>query len=324
MPLFSTIEQIAGYVTISNANSNSSLPKQRLAEDEFIKPVIGDVLFAGLQDQVTTGPVTQVDLLDKVRLPLAFLAYYKELPLIHTIITDSGLRNVTNDKIQGAYRYQYENVLQHLENEGLAGLERLFEFLMANQGDYTDWVSSTAYARLNKNLIKTGIDFTKYYYLFQPNRTFFALQPVMQEVEDLFIKSIMGDTFFTYLKNVADPSDEEKIVIDLLKKAIANFTIFKAISKLSVRVRPEGFTVMIGTLDRSPQGEANASMLQLELLHQETYKDGNSYLDRAMVYLNANASVSVFADYFTSSYYLDPLAEKPCDINYHMRGLYAF
>lgn len=329
MPLFTTIGQIADYITVSNANSNSSLPKQRLAEEEFIIPVLGDVLFDSLQEQVTANNVDEASalLLNKVRMPLAFLSYFKELPLMHTIITDAGLRNVTNDKVQGAYRYQYEDVKQHLENEGMAGLERLFVFLMANKNDYPDWTESTAYARLNKNLIKTGAEFSQYYYLFQANRTFFALQPVMQEVEDLFIKSIIGDAYFTILKNLA-PGDTgmgagEIFVIDLLKKAIANFTIFKAISKLAVKVRPEGFTVMLAASDRTPQGENNAPAEQLELLYLETFKDGNAYLDRAVVFLNKNASLTVFADYFTSEFYKNPAIEV-CDINNNMQGLYAF
>src|SRR6185312_14388923 len=269
MPLFKTIQEIAQYITISSASTASPMPKSRGAEEDYIKPVLGDALFASLQTQVTTPPITDIDLLDKVRAALAYLIYYKELPLMHTIITESGLRNVTSDKIQGAYRYQYEATRQYLENEGLSALEKLYEYLMANVETYTTWQSSDAFTRLNKNLIKTGKDFSSYYYLFQPNRTFFALQPVMQEVEDFYIKSIIGDTFFSFLKDTTSLSPEEKNVVDMLKKAVANLTIHKAITKLAVKVRPEGFTVQLASTDRNPASENNAGADQLEQLHQE-------------------------------------------------------
>lgn len=323
MPLFKTIQEIAQYVTISSASTTSQLPKQRLAEEEYIRPVLGDALFDSLQDEVTTGQIVNDVLLDKVRMALAFLIYYKELPLMHTIITDSGLRTVTNDKIQGAYRYQYEGTRQHLENEGLAALERLYEYLMANADTLTDWKSSEAFTRLNKNLIKTGKEFSSYYYLFQPHRTFFALQPVMQEVEDFYIKSIMGDTFFTFLKDTVALSPEEKSLIDLLKKAVANLTIHKSIAKLSVKVRPEGFTVMLSSADRDPANENNAGAAQLEKLFQETYKDGNVYLNKAKTMMNSLASEEVFHDYFLSSFYQNPLT-KITDPNDAISGIYAF
>lgn len=322
MPLFKTIQEIAQYVTISSASTASPMPKQRLAEEDYIKPVLGDALFSSLQTQVTTGPITDTDLLDKVRFALAFLIYYKELPLMHTIITETGLRTVTNDKIQGAYRYQYEQTRQHLENEGLSALERLYEYLMANVATFPTWQSSDAYTRLNKNIIKTGKDFSSFYHLFQPHRTFYALQPVMQEVEDLYIKSVMDVTFFNYLKDAATPTAEEKFVIDLLKKAVANLTIHKSITKLAVKVRPEGFTVMLASNERSPASESNSGERQLEQLHLDTYRDGNAYLNRATAYLNLMASGSVFNDYFVSTYYVNPTTGIT-DRNDCITGIYS-
>ena len=323
MPLFKTIQEIAQYVTISSASTASPLPKQRLAEEEYIIPVLGNELFTSLQDEVTSGPIVNTALLDKVRMALSFLIYYKELPLMHTIITDSGLRTVTNDKIQGAYRYQYEQTRQHLENEGLAGLERLYEYLLANADNFPTWEASEAFARLNKNLIKTGKEFTSFYYLFQPNRTFFALQPVMQEVEDFYIKPMVGTAFFNFIRNTASLSVAETMVSDLLKKAVANLTIHKAIAKLAVKVRPEGLTVMLGSSERNPANETNAGSDQLSLLFNETYKDGNAYLNKAKAVLNNFASAEVFSDYFLSSYYLDPAIYIE-DANDYNTGIYVF
>jgi len=253
------------------------------------------------------------------------LMYYKELPFIHTLITDAGLRNVTNEKVQGAYRYQYEDLLQVCENEGLAGLERLFQYLYDNRDneDYTAWAESEAFSRMNKNLIRTGADFTRYFHLQHPHRTFFTLQPIVQEVEDLYIIPSIGKSFFDELKDATDPDEHQVKVLEMLRHAEANFTINKAIGKLSVKVRPEGFTVMLGSgSDRHPQSEASASDKQLANLQNDTAQDGNSYLTRAIKYLNDTASSEVLTTWFNSSLYKDPTATIT-NVNDTMKGAYV-
>lgn len=323
MPLFKRIQDVKKYLPISYSNTDSSLPKMQDAVDqEYLIPVLGAALFATLQAEADGALATPSALLKKVWAAAAPLYYYKELPFLHTQITDIGIKNVTTDKMQGAYRYQYEDILQQCENEGLAALENLYQFLWDNKATYTTWVSSTAYTRTNRNLIKTGVEFTGYYNLKHPHRTFYALQPIMQEVEDLYIISSIGQETFDALKDAASPSDAEAYVLKLLKKAVANLTIYKSISKLSVKILPEGLTIMLAATDRQPQGTASASAAQLEALKQDTWEDGNSYLKKALSYLNANASVSVFTTFFTSDFYKDP-AVTIDNVNDKMDGIFV-
>ncbi len=325
MPLFKTIEVVKRYIPVAYANASTSIPRmQKVAEDQYLKPLLGEDLFNTLQTEADDSPADPSDLLDKVWMAAAYLMYYKEMPFIHTLITDGGLKNVTTPNTQGAYRYQYEDMLQVCENEGLASLERVWEFLYAHREDedYTAWAASEAYARMNKNLIKTGAEFAQYYHLHQPHRTFYALQPIVQEVEDLFIIPAIGTAFFAELKDNATPSDEEAIVLKHLRKAIANFTIHKAIGKLSVKLSPEGFTVMLGGNDRQQQAEASANAQQLTNLQNDTAQDGNAYLNRAVKYLNDNASAELFATWFGSDLYKDPAAAVE-NVNAKLSGVYV-
>ncbi len=326
MPLFRQIKTIAQYITIADAVSDASLPKQVPAEEEYIIPVLGQALFTTLQTEADGNLTTPSALIKKAWAALAFLCYYDELPLMHARISDSGLKNVTNDKIQGAYRYQYEAVRSHCEDQGLAALERLFVFLLSdpNASYYTAWKASDAYKRLNKNLIKSGTDFSTYYHIYQPHRTFHCLQPILTEAEDLFITPTIGEAFFIELRDKATPSTDEKYVLELLKKAAANLTIFKSVGKLTVRLRAEGLTVMLSPTghDRADQGEENAPTSDKGRLEAESFKDGNEYLNRAVNYLNAKASNSVFATYFTSSLYKNP-ATTVKDINDCMEGIFV-
>jgi len=324
MPLFKKISQIAQYIPISDTISDTNVPKQFTAEQQFILPILGKDLLATLQTEADTIPPSPSAILQKVWQALAYLVYFKNAPYLHTRISESGFKNVTNDKIQGAYRYQYNDIKNNLEADGMTALEDLFNFLLENKDDYPDWTASDAYIRLNKNLIKSGSQFAAYYTISQPNRTFNALQPVLQEVEDMFIIPSIGRDFFEYLRDVAAPTNKEKEVLDLLRKAVANLTIHKAISKLTVAVKPEGLTVMLTAgVDAVSPGETNAPQPDKRNLQDETYRDGTAYLLRAVEYLNAYASVSIFPLFFSSSLYADPASEKT-NINDTLNAVFIF
>ena len=323
MPLFKNIKQIQQYLPVSYTNTDAVIPRQITTEQEFIIPIVGQALFDTLQTEANTVPPTPSALLQKVWQAMAFLLYFKNAPYLHTQISESGFKNVTNDKVQGAYRYQYEDIKENLQADGMAALEELLNFLIENKATYPLWTASTAYTRLNNNLIKTGGQFTRLYHLYQPNRTFNALQPVMQEVEDMFIVPSIGQAFFEYLRDVELISASEKVVVDLLQKAVANLTIHKCINKLSITIKPEGLTVLLGSgTDSTKPGESNAPETAKRNLQDETYRDGNAYLLRAVEYLNANASVSVFPLFFASSLYVNPATEK-VNINDTLGGVFV-
>jgi len=315
MPLFKQIAQIAKYIPISNTITNAQLPQQNTAEAEFIIPVLGQDLFEAMQTEANSIPGSPSALLQKVWAALAFFVYYKNAPYLYTRITESGFKHVTNENVQGAYKHQYYDVQNHMLADGYLALEQLFVFLLENKDDYPLWTGSEAYTRLNKNLIKTGTQFTRLYNIYQPNRTFNALQPIMQEVEDMYIVPSIGRAFFEYLRDAPTPTDAEKEVIDLLRKSIANFTIARAVTKLSITIMPEGVTVMqMAGIDSPVTGSANAPQPDKRMVQQDAERDGNAYLLRAVEYLNAYASVSVFPLFFASALYVNPATEK-VDIN---------
>lgn len=324
--LIKNIKQVRQYLPVSATDTDTAVPTmQAVSEQEYLLPVLGQVLLDTLQAEADTVPIPDpLSALMLKTLPAAvLLAYYKEMPFLHTKITSAGIRNITTDTMQGAYRYQYENLVQQCESIGLMYMESLFAFLIANKADYPDWASSTAFARLNKNLIKTGTEFKTYFTIQQPHRTFYALQPIMQEVEDMYIKKTIGADYFAELKDLDAPNDDEKAVQELLRKAIANLTINKSCSKLTVKISVDGFTVTLAPApDRAGNGENNAPEKQIMQLRQETERDGNNYLNDAKKYLDEHASLTVFANYFSSSKYIDRTAAVT-DANDTMQGVFA-
>lgn len=323
MPILKSITTVKQYLAVSNSNTDGSLPKmQAIAEQKYLLPVLGSTLLATLQIEADTLPSSPSPLLKLAQQAATFMGYYEELPFIDASITDAGLRSVTTDKMQGAYRYQKESIRQSLEDNGLYALELLYQYLMANTGTYTAWATSDAYKRMNRNIIKTGTDFTDMYHLAQPYRSFNAMQPLLQEVEDLILIPAMGESFYKDLVSKASPSTIEKDLIIILKKAAANITVHKACTKLSLAATPNGIMVMLGSADNQPQGQATGSLAQINTVAADCLRDGSNYLNQAIQFCNSNASVSILPLWFGSDKYKVP-GTVASSINGGLNGVFV-
>lgn len=314
MALISTTEQARQYVNINFINENASLPNITRAERRFIKPILGDTLYETML-AYTSGDNDKDALLALIRQALAPLAYWLELPTLHAELTESGLRTFANDNYQPAHRWEYEEVKAQLEEDGCWGIEYLLEYLIKNKTTFS-WDLPDKF----KSLFSSADDFNTYYTLQQPFRTYQSLRPIIQQIVDQYITTSIGDEFYEELRSKTSPNTEETVAIDLLKKAVANLTIMRAVAVLSVKFGADGFTVTLGSNTEKPaQGQQNSTDNQLSLLMRECERTGETYLMRLKEYLNKNASNSLFTTYKDSEYYSDPTVTKT-DINETLKG----
>jgi hypothetical protein len=304
MPLITDIATVKQYVKVMFNSSNASLADMTGAEIRFLVPILGQTLYAALLATPTTPPYD--DLAEYCKRAVAPLAYWTDLPTLQTQISDGSVGTFVSNNMQAAHRWEFEELSEALADKGCFALENLLQFLFDNAADYS-WT-----VPLNYDLIfLTGKEFNKYYNIYQPYRTFEMLRPLLREVEDQEIRSIIGDGFFEELRDNDAPNDDEKKVIELIKKAVASLTIKKAVERLPVKISAFGFTVMLSrNPDRAVQGEENAPTDQMSLLHTSVKKSGESYLVKLKDLLNANASDSVFATYFASDFYQAPIAPE--------------
>lgn len=302
-------ETVLEYVRINFINDNSSLPDFERAAQRYLVPIIGQDLYDALADDFESDP----PLLAKCRAVVAPLAYLMDLPIIHAQITDSGLKTASTENLQAAHRWEYNKIEEHLADKGAFAIEDLLKYLFANEAANLLWTDSEEYAEATSLIFKTAGEFNKYFRVYQPYRTFWALRAMILEAEDQYISSTIGEDFFTELKELDVPDANEKKAITLLKKATAQLAIVKAIEKLSVIITEKGFTVQLtaGNADAANAGDASAKDNQLSLLYSSCEKDGNNYLVKLQEFLNATASAALFTTYFNSEFYTAPPDEEP-------------
>lgn len=309
---------------IASVDSDSSLPDISEAEYTHIIPRIGKDLYNELHTAYTNNTLSpiQSELLKKIQKPLAAFAYYDDLAMQHAMITDAGVRRTTTDNMPSAYRWEFDGVKETLANKACQGMEALLEWLEDNKASFPTYVGSDAYSERNRFLINSAQDFSAHYRLDQKYRTYNALLTIMDDVEQLYINSLIGADFFAELKAETSPTALQKEVIGFLKKAICNFTINHAFEKNTVRITDQGASIYDRYADRGANDRSQPTPDMMNFTMQALQRDGQTYLKKAKKFLDTNASGSVLTTYFTSDYYTSPSTE-PVDHN-KGRGFFTF
>jgi hypothetical protein len=323
MPLITSIQQVKQVLRIASVDSDSSLPDIAEAEYTHIIPKIGKPLFNEILAAYVGNTLTsiQAQLLLKIQKPLAAFAYYDDLAMQHAMITDAGVRRTTTDNMPSAFRWEFDGVKDALAIKASQGMEALLEWLEDNKASFPIYTSSQAYTDRNRFLIKSAHDFNEYYRIDQKFRTYHALLTTMDDVEQLYINSLIGTAFFAQLKASA-ATTLEKEVVGYLKKAICHFTIHHAFEKQTVTMTEKGPSIYDRYADRGGSDRAQPTADMMTFTMNALQRDGQTYLKKAKKILDTNASGSVFATYFASDFYTSPTTER-VDHN-KGRGFFTF
>jgi hypothetical protein len=315
------------FVRINFINSTSSFPNWEVAEQRHLLPLIGDEMYAKLVAIAADNAANDQDkeLLKKARAIIVPIAYAIDLPFIQTQITDAGLRTISTDNMQASHRWEFNEAREGLMEAGAFAIENLLKFLFKHKADYAEWTGSEEFTALNALLFKTAADFAYYFPLAQPFRLFWDFRPLIKEVQDFYIVPAIGEEFFKELMEVAAPPDEEKAAIIIIKKAVAQYTIIKAIEKRSTQIGTQGFTVKVlgASNDSVDSDKQDAPDSRLSLLYSACERAGDSYLLQLKEYLNKKASAEVFSTYFESDLYEAPATEQ-VNPNDNRRGIVGF
>ncbi|SKD10105.1 hypothetical protein SAMN05660461_6005 [Chitinophaga ginsengisegetis] len=308
MALLRTITEVKQWLRVDFSDREEmAIPNVMKAEKRYIAPVLGKELYQQLADEYNGDSLTEANkaLLDYVQAALTPLAYLLELPLINTRITDTGLRKQGSPE-SPVFKWDYQEVKQTLEDNGMEAIDSLLEFLETRADDYPLWKNSTAYESYSRYFIKTGKEFSEYYRLHHPRAIFLYLLPVISTVEDLYVHSTIGAIFAAYLKGLTAPTELEKEALRLVKTAICHFSVFQACSRMGVSFTNLGFTVLLSDPEKYQGNQQTAELKRLEMMRDHVELIGQKYLSDLQALLNKNASPVLFPLYYNSSYYADP------------------
>jgi hypothetical protein len=254
MALIKTLEEIQEVLPrlVSTLSDFNNLPNFERAEEKYLVPIIGRTMYETLTEHydAETLDADELAVVKKARVLIAAHAFCDELSLNNVTLTDTGPRKFAQSGAERVFNWEYQELKNGLVKSAYDGMEVLLSYLFDNKDLFPEWTDSDQFKRIDALLIRSGTEFSEHYTLFQPQRTFFIMQLDLERMQLLFINEGVGKDLITYLKTVAEPSDDEKESLKHLKTALAFKTIAQAAKHFSVAFTPAGFSI---------SGEVNTS-----------------------------------------------------------------
>lgn len=244
-------------------NYNNIAPDIKLNTPYLIDMVgqeVYDLIFEYYNDEEVPAGKEEDDLktaLTYMQLYILSMAYLDFAPDNDLNHGNSGrsFRSDDNDKIP--WDWQIEKSNSSIKRRAYKALDQLM--LLLDNSDWSEWTDSDQYTKANDLLIKNTNEFDLVYPIDKSGQLYYRLVPFMADFEEDNVCAILTADVYNELKEVEDPTAEQKRLILLSKKAVAYLSLGKAYKVLPVEMFPSGLTYQENTKMKS---SARAEVMQ--------------------------------------------------------------
>lgn len=222
-----------------NFTFDLAVPAIRQAERDYIRPALGEALYADLQahyDGSGSGGESVMDtILQKAQEALGLLSMKILLPMHDVQVSDAGLHVTVSDTHKSPYAWQIANKLEAYHFAGLSALEDLLVYLEEHGGSLESWTGSEAFLHYNDSLLRNAVEFQHELSINGSRVTYVDLKPALRRAWDLDMKPVLGadfcDELIAHLQSEdsdSGASDAKDAAIAKLRPALAYLAIAQA------------------------------------------------------------------------------------------------
>ncbi len=318
--LITTIEQFRQHVRL-NASTNDQdyfLSLQAdvlLAEEDYLRPLLGDTFYDGLlETAAAAGDTVQERLRYLLESALANLAMVGFLDVAQVQISGNGVQIISTDREKTAFQWQINDLKVTFSRKGFNGLEKVLAFLDAHAAEFPTWASSPAAAKTREYFLSTAEEFSDHYNITNTRQTYLALLPLIRKQESFALKPVLGPAYYTELKEqqaAGTLSPENKAIVEeYLRPALAHVVMGTAIGEMGFALNGANFELNVFRPDSANSKEADPGLQALlDMKGHQALADGERFLRRLRKHLNTEASAEKYATYFSSDAYDAPASE---------------
>lgn len=232
------------------------LPFAKRVERKLILDLIGqdqyDTIVVHTFVEGNTAPINQVkELLEEA---VANYSLLLALPTINILITNGGTKTTETTQSKDADWKDKRDLSRSLFKTYNEALDDAFQIMEENVADFPEWRDSKYYTVFKDLIVSQTIIFNDHFNIQKNRLTFFALKPYMREVEDQFLKAMLGICTLDFIKTKStDPIVME--AQELAQKAIVALTVAKACVTGSFSFTESSMTVSSDQLPWEKQQE---------------------------------------------------------------------
>lgn len=290
--LINTIEDLKKHLTISASfDFKLVLPYAKRAERKFIISQIGHAQYVAICDHTLVEdsnlPIDRVKLLlEEVAANFSVLL---ALDFINIQLTNSGAKKTTNTNSENADWRDIRDLKRMLSSTANEALDDALEIMEDYPGFFLDWSSSDLFTLFNSMIVSQTKYFQAHWDIQKNRQTFKALVPHMVEVEDQFLKPLLGSCTLDFIKQAS--SNQFVLDVQLLsRKAIVALTISKVCITGTFSVTSSSLVVSSEVM---PWEKSNLELSEekLERLHNDRLNAGTEYLKQIKNIVKSNPSV---------------------------------
>jgi len=298
MPLFKTIAEVAAVVPVMQSfDIELVLPDIERAETRWLIDVVGQAQFDNINTPYQAGTslnTAQTNLLKKMRVPVAHLAYYLYAPKGNVNVGSSGIQQTHSEgSSKPAFQWAVDEMRKGYLDGGYDALDVLAEFLEANKATYTIWAASSAYAKSKELFVNSTKEFNAEFAINNSRMLFMAMRHILKRHDNSTIKKVIGENLFDEIKQqIYDDavSDANEILLSYIRPALVNLTVMDAIPEIGLKMDEFGITVVSPQRTGSQsQSVSPANSDQLNSLWKKVKQVGEDYLAGLKDYLQANS-----------------------------------
>lgn len=302
--IFTTFNEVKPFIAANISNEFATIEPYLNDAVSMVIPFLSqsqwDKLVEDYEDDITTDEHTA--LLERVQRALVQFAYLFYTSDGAVQIDDMGFTRLESGERKSAYQWMVIDFRRERYQSAWRAISDLVKFLDTNPADYTEWATSEERTYLKGFFLWNYTLFTQYRQVYTMG-TIWDLRSIMADIQDELLLPVLGQDFYDELKaeNLdSDFSADNKLLLPNLCRAIAHFTVARGIDEGLFTLTNEGIStaLQMDTYKMEPVAPEKMSMYKAN-----AEKKGNQALKQLKDYLQANASASKYAAYFTSDAY---------------------
>lgn len=289
--LIDNIEDLKRHIVVSATfDFKKVLPFAKRAERKLVLDLIGqeqyNTIVAHNFVDGNTAPINQVkEFLEEA---IANSSLLLALPTINVLITNSGTKTSENKEAPSADWKDKRDLSRSLRTTFNEAFDYAFQIMEENVTDFPEWRDSKYYTVFKGFLVSQTSLFNDHFSIQKNRQTFLALKPYMREVEDQYLKSMLGACTLDFLKT----QSTDAIVLEaqeIARKAVVAFTVAKAAITGMFVFSDSSFTVSSDQLPWEKQNELSKE--DRNDLKADRQKAGEEYLKSLKKLIVANPLV---------------------------------
>lgn len=220
------------------------MPFAKRVERKLILDLIGqdqyDALVIHQLDENSNEPIDLVKGL--IESAVANLSLYRALPTLNVLITNSGTKTSENKEASNADWKDKRDLSRSLLSTYNEDLDSAFQIMEENITVFPDWQASHYYTVFKELIVQHTAQFNNHFSIKNNRQTFMALKPYMREIEDQYLKSMLGSDTLALLKE--KPTNAVLLQAqDNAQKAVVALTVAKAAITGTFDFTDSSFTV---------------------------------------------------------------------------------